>query len=253
MKKQWWICILPLLFLVSTGCGRQTDATTTPSEDGRFALLEDYPEDILPLYACDRVTYCLFEMKEEPDYTFGQDLFMLSYQTEETAESVLAYYRQRIAQQNMDLCTYDRLSGMVGAYPAVVSVCQMGVDLVQVTITLGLPDEQEPDENWYFENCPGTVFALGGNKNSLHTTAFERFDIGTRFERYVLRYRSHLSLEEFSQLYEDAYGDWADFSMVENDNLKTYAFEDVDHRWTVSFTKTQDHGAHFLSIICWHE
>ncbi len=225
--------LLASLYLLS-GC-KGIFSRSNQTGNVRYALLSSYPEDVMPLYENQRVLYCAFELKEQPNPIYGRGIYIVRFSSNAKKSDALQFYKSRFTRMDDSNAT-DFISGNVGMNPVSISVID-NAGSSDITITVGLTNAQLPSTNPYFRTYPDTVKALGDN--TLSARMFERYDQATRSDRYTVTYTTSLSEAQFSSLYEKAYRGSPAFSISVYESTRTYSFRDGKATWSISYeTKT---------------
>ncbi len=265
MRKLAWAIVL-LTLLLSLGCkslSKKASVQLTPApvplaapEDlsggDRTALLSQYPLDVLPLYKCIQVTSCGFEtMKTAHSFLLGNNVYTLTYTTQSSQEEAMAFYNKIVIPT--DEVSYDgSLAGNANGHPADITISRNSADApFEVTIQVGLSEQQKVELNPYFQEYSGGVPALG-EKNTLYSQRFRLFYSENKLCReYSTSYVSTLTTKQFTDLYQKEYGKETGFKKTEDRYNKTVSFTKDNATWKVSLTKSTGGDDNiYLTIVC---
>ncbi len=251
--RVWAALLLALVLCVPTGCGLVTSDTAISPNDvsaceggDRAALLSGYPADTLPLYRCARVLRCSVMLYDWEDAVEPRaDEYYLAYETDAQKEDVLSFYEELLDENPGK--TSASLSGTIGGKPANISV-SANAGLLQVVLNIGVPDAGGA----YFDNCPGAMEVLGGESNQPYYRVYAlSAESGSLSEYYSICCYTNLSLADFADLYETAYGDKPGFLKSDTDCELRYSFDQDGYTNEAFLNKFQiDASQIMLTIDC---
>lgn len=208
----------------------------------RYALLSGYPEDVMPLIENQRVLYCAFEQKEQPNPIYGRCMYTVRFSSTAPKNDALAFYKSRFTRMD-DANATNFLSGNVGMNPVSITAID-NAGSSDITITIGLTSAQISSANPYFRDYPDTVKILGDN--TLSSRLFERYDQATRSDRYTVTYTTPMTESQFASLYEKAYRNNPEFAISVLTSTRTYSFRDGKAVWTIRY----EAGTHIVVLSC---
>ena len=247
MKAKGLAILFAVAMLFTLYACRSQSPIPKSKDDGRYALLSGYPEDIMPLYQNQKVLYCSFEQTEQPNPIFGRCVFTVRFASKAPKADAVAYYKGKFTNLDNAGAT-DLLAGKAGDNRATVALIDNAGE-TDVTITLGLTEAQIPPANPYFASYPDTIKPLG-DKNTLSSRLFERYDQSARSDMYTVRYSTTMSETEFVGLYEKTYRNSAGFDISVYASGRTYSLRDGSAIWSIVYTKPQDNNTAILTLSC---
>ncbi len=249
MKTKLHTATLWLLALVCllAGC-KGISSKSKQAGNVRQALLSGYPEDIMPLFANQKVLYCAYEQKEQPNAIYGRYTYTVRFSSTAKKNDALQLYKSKFTRID-DANATEFLSGSVGNNPVSVTIID-NAGTSDITITIGLTDAQIPTANPYFGGYPDTVKAMD-DKNALSSKMFERFDQAARSDKYTITYLSKMSETEFVSYYEKTYRNSKDFAISVQTSGRTYRFKDGKYQWSIAYTRPQDeYNTALITVSC---
>ena len=249
MKAKAQAAILWLLALVCifSGC-KGTASKASKSGNVRYALLNGFPEDVMPLYASQKVYYCAYEQREQPNPIYGRCIYTVRISSAAKKSEALQLYKSKFTRMD-DANATEFLSGSVGSNPVSVTIID-NAEASDITITIGLTDAQIPATNPYYANYPDSVKAMG-DKNTLSGRMFERCDQAAHSDKYTLTYVTKMSETDFVSFYEKTYRSSQDFAISVHASGRTYGFRDGKNQWSITYTRPQDeYNSAIITLSC---
>ena len=196
-------------------------------------LLEGYPEDVLPLYESTAVKSCGFTYREDPNYVLGKDFYDVIYTSDATLTDISEYYQSLLTYMD-EYSEEDFLEGDIGDHHVLISVYDSD-DAREVTLTLGLAEDEYKDENPYFADLPGDLVEVYGLER-LQEISYDHSLYSAEEIRYLTIYVTDISEEDFVDFYKTKYGDKKDFTENQTDYALVYRWVDGEYDCSVNYS-----------------
>jgi hypothetical protein len=138
------------------GCSSESSSGNSNSQSGikKGELLKGYPEDIMPLYKMTKIDRCSYQVRTNPNYIIGKDLYTVSYYSEANTEELDSYYRSIFTDIDEEASGDGFLEGNINTQHTFISFNENEEDDTYVSISLGAKKEDYADVNPYFTDYP---------------------------------------------------------------------------------------------------
>lgn len=250
MKKSFVLYLLvACLLIVASACSTSTPSPTAePTPDpmltggDRTVLLDDYPIDILPLYACEKVWLSDLTQYKEGDVPY---LYGVAYAPHAAKEDVLSYYQSILEDPVQD---GDALSGTIGErFVTVAYTEQEGEARIILSITGGA---ELPDEHPYFADFPA-IFTFSEDDIQMVERTYSQSAGDTQRNEFRLLYNSMLSTDDLYKEYGRIAKGFDNYEASEEDGVVSIFFTDSGFDcWVVSREVDDPAGMVVIDATC---
>lgn len=225
MKKYAKYYVVAIIFMILAtfcGCSSQSssDNSNSQSSTNKGELLEGYPEDIMPLYKMVKIDSCAYNVRSDPNYIIGKDLYSVSYYSEASVEELNSYYRSLMTDIDEEYSSEDFIEGDINTQHTFVSLHEEEEDDTYVSISLGAKKEDYSDENPYFSDYPEGLIekikpATITEQN--YQVQYSRYNDNVIIQYFKI-YTTELTVDKAVKFYSDKYNGQEGFSLTEDNN-----------------------------------
>lgn|GEM_PF-2385415 len=198
-----------------------------------LTLLEGYPEDVLPLYESTAIQSCGFTYREDSNYVLGKDFYDVIYTSDATLKDISAYYQSLLTYMD-EYSEEDFLEGDIGDHHVLISIYDKD-GVREVTLTLGLAEDEYKDENPYFSDLPEDLVEVYG-LTRLQEISYVHNLYSADEIRYMTIYETDTSEEDFVDFYMTKYGQMKNFNKEQTDYALFYRWVDGEYDCSVNFS-----------------
>ena len=235
-------------------------ASPSPTEapaEWTVALLEGFPEDVVPLFEADLIDTAYYSVRNDPQWVTVEgglrNIHHAVYQTSVDPAEVLDHYLGLMSDTTDDDPSEGYVEGTIGKYDVSVNTTVESSNTT-VYVQVDLPRDEVTEVNPFFADYPADLVAVPEEfvffedkyyEYLYHPTdmAFWRqFDVADRDDDDVF----DLSLEDIYSFYQERYADKTEFTVDRDARRITW----VDGRYHVILA-FYEHGGRGVLEIGW--
>lgn len=250
-----------LAVLTATGCqtgsGSGSAGTKNDPKATEIQLLKGYPEKLLPLYKCERITNVSFEVRRDIssetkdlyEWSYGKDIYTVDFLTTGTMPEVLAYYKGLMTSVDADSVSSEDFDGTLNGHPVGVSLAEMDEGL-EVHLIIGQLPADSVSVNPFFDTLPQGV-AEAYKKQGFYSQGYsvgENYSAGIQ-TTWSDTYTTNGTKEEFLTFYTERYGKKTGWGTSSYSNVQECTWKDGTTLIRVGFEDNQNDADRIYLII----
>lgn len=252
--KYFVVGIILIMLIIAGGCSssasdNNSDASSESKTSSKGELLEGYPTDIMPLYKVVRISDCSYQVRLDPNYVIGKDLYTVSYESKATIAEVVQYYKSLLSEIDEEASSEDFLKGEIGSQHTFVSLREEEDGNTYISISLGAKEEDYAEVNPYFEDYPqGLIEEIKPSElnEQIYDIQYSAYNTDV-ITRYVKQYKTELDISEVKSFYSDRYRKQEDFIMNEDEYSITVFWKADGYECEVSISEGVDAAYRFVT------
>lgn len=248
MKRsvKYFVAVIILMILaIGSGCSssasnsNSSNSSSSGSAANKGEVLDGYPIDIMPLYKEVKISDCSYQVRLDPNYIIGKDLYTVSYESEATIAEVAQYYKSLMTEVDEEYSTEDFVEGDIGSQHTFVSLHEEENGNTYVSISLGAKQEDYAEVNPYFNDYP-QEFIEEIKPSELIEQVFDiqysayNDDVITR---YVKKYTTELTTSEVVTFYSELYSTQDSFAVNEDEYSTTIFWKTDGYECQISISE----------------
>jgi len=226
--------------------------TAEAQEEASIELLSGYPEDLLPLYQCEKLELCSFTVRDDPNYIIGKDIYSVTYLSSASAEEIAKYYKSLVKEEDpLDENTIN--FGVLGSQKVNMSMIEGSDGRMEVFLTIGQKEKDYVDDNPFFETYPKELVDIP-KKIKLKETAYEEqvYDnqegvYDKKRIRYLRSFATTIKEKDFVDFYTERYEDQENFTEETDEYSHKFNWVSKGYECQVSLSLYEG-DSQFLSV-----
>ncbi|MDD2370399.1 MAG: hypothetical protein PHQ32_00155 [Firmicutes bacterium] len=205
---------------------------------GEIKVLSDYPEDFMPLYKVLRVNNCTYEVKDDLNYVFGKDIYIVEFESSASKDELADYYKKMLDSVDEEN-SYDEYNfeGLIGEQKVDISISDEGfLDALgtSVYVAFGVPKSEYADENKYFIDYPKDLIEMAfASSKSINDY---REDYYYHLKRYTISYVTTETPDKVIAHYHDLYSSKDNYKEEKDEYGTDFSWKDGEYNCSVSFS-----------------
>jgi hypothetical protein len=248
------LCIVFLSFflvLSLTACGNKGSANKAENEAKvEIKLLKDFPKDFMPLYEVLRVNNNQYEVKEEANWVFGKDMYVVEFESKASKAELVDYYKDLLDSVD-EKASFDENSfeGLIGEQRISISISDEGfLDALGTTvrISFGVPKAEYSNENKYFTEYPKDLIEQTFVNAAIRYKYLE--DYYYDLKQYSVAYQTIEKPEVVVDHFNAKYGGKDKFKAVKDQYGTTFTWIDGEYSCYVRYTDSTGTDMLLLSV-----
>ncbi len=248
------LVILSILTIFTLSACSDKDSLNKDGNDGKgkveIKLLSGFPKDFMPLHEALRVNNCEYEVKEEANWVFGKDMYILEFESKATKDELAVYYKDLLDSVDEE-ASFDDFSfeGLIGEQRVSVNITDEGLlDALGTTvrISFGVPKSEYSNENKYFNDYPNNLIEQAFVNTAVRYKYLENYYYDLK--QYSVAYQTIEKPEVVVDYYNGKYGDKEKFKAVKDQYGTTFTWIDGDYKCYVRYTDSEKTDMLLLSI-----
>lgn len=247
MKKhaQYFVVgIILIMLVIAGGCSssasdNNSNSSSESEASSKGELLEGYPIDIMPLYKEVKISDCSYQVRSNPNYIIGKDIYTVSYESEATIAEVAQYYKSLLTEVDQEASTEDFVEGDIGSQHTFVSLSEEENGNTYVSISLGAKQEDYAKVNPYFNDYPqGFIEEIKPSEliEQIFDVQYSAYTTDV-ITRYVKQYTTELTTSEVVTFYSELYSTQDNFAVSEDTYSTTIFWKTNDYECQVSISE----------------
>lgn len=213
-------------------------------------LLKDYPKDFMPLHEVVRVNSCQYEVKEEANWVFGKDIYMVEFESKASKDELVKYYRDLLDTVDEE-ASYDEYSfeGLIGEQRVSIEISEEGYLDAQGTsvgISFGVPKAEYSNENKYFTEYPKDLIEQVFINTAIRYKYLE--DYYYDLKQYSVSYQTIEKPEVVLEHFNSKYGTKDKFKVVKDQYGTTFTWVDGEYSCYVRYSDSSGIDTLTLSV-----
>lgn len=246
------IILALLLILTLSGCGDKASSSSSLNESEskvEIKLLKDFPKDFMPLFEAIRVNDCQYEVKENANWVFGKDLYMVEFESKASMDELVDYYRDLLDSVDEE-ASYDEYSfeGLIGEQRVGIDITDEGLlDALGTTvrISFGVPKAEYSNENKYFTEYPKDLIEQVFINTAVRYKYLE--DYYYDLKEYSISYQTIEKPEVILEHFNNNYGKKDKFKAEEDQYGTTFSWVDGEYNCSVRYSDSS--GIDSLTLL----
>lgn len=247
------LVMLSLLILsLFTAC---SDGGAEKKEENKEAkvgikVLSEFPKDFMPLYEVVRVNNCSYEVKEEANWVFGKDMYMVEFESGASKDELAAYYKDLLDSVDEE-ASFDDYSfeGLIGEQRVSFNITEEGfIDALGTTVNIsfGVPKVEYANDNKYFGEYPIGLIDQAFVHKALRYKYLE--DYYYNLKQYSVAYQTIEAPEVIVAHYTNLYSGKEKFKTEKDQYGTTFTWNDGEYKCYVRYTDSVSTDMLLLSI-----
>lgn len=250
----FFLVVLSLMFVLTlSSCGDKGSANKAGNETEakvEIKLLKDFPKDFMPLYKAVRVNSCEYEVKEEANWVFGKDMYVVEFESKASKDELVDYYKDLLDSVDEE-ASYDEYSfeGLIGEQRVSINISEEGfLDALgtSVRISFGVPKVEYSNENKYFTEYPKDLIEQVFVNTAVRYKYLE--DYYYDLKQYSVAYQTIENPVVVVDYYNSKYGSKDKFKAVKDQYGTTFTWVDGEYSCYVRYTDSTGTDMILLSV-----
>lgn len=246
--------ILALLLALSfSGCSKKESNAKSLNESEskvEIKLLKDFPQDFMPLFEAIRVNDCQYEVKENANWVFGKDMYMVEFESKASKDELVDYYRDLLDSVDEE-ASYDEYSfeGLIGEQRVGIDITEEGfLDALGTTvrISFGVPKSEYSNENKYFTEYPKDLIEQVFINTAVRYKYLEDYYNSDKI--YTVSYQTIEKSEVIIEHFNSKYGSKDEFKSIKDQYGTTLSWVDGEYNCSVRYSDSSGIDSLTLSV-----
>ncbi len=246
-----YMFIFFLIALLSlSGCSDKESKEEVKSIQGEIKVLSDYPKDFMPLYKALRVNNCTYEVKQDTNYVFGKDIYIVDFESSASKDELVDYYKKLLDSVDEE-DSYDEydFEGSIGEQRVNIAISDEGfLDALgtSVYIAFGVPKSEYAAENKYFTDYPKDVI------DQAFADSVPIYDYREDYYYNLIRYSTgYVTTEQIATIvahYHDLYSSKEGYQEVKDEYGTDFSWTDGEYKCSVRLSDSAGTDMLLLTI-----